>query len=536
MRTYGIPAFWDGGRRMVLRFGPTESGRWEYRLTSNIAAWNGQTGTFTAAGSDSPGYIAPANVHHWAYAPRNLPHLWMGASEPRFAFWTDQEFQSMADARIAQKFNHLRGLVLGDNPDLALSPTGLPDPRQFARLDARVRYWNQKGGIVDLVLAPSAGALARALPTADSRRRFLRFLTGRYAAMNVTWELAASFEKDSQTRAVLDDTGDTLKQLDSYRHPITTGAEITSGPLADGSWMSFLSYGTADSSIGAIEHQLYQQPAVVRLGREIGGAGKSSPADVVTAELRHRLWNATMNGQYPVYESSAAQYAGSPGAKAMTVWFDFMLATRHWDLEPYFELDGGRALALPDVEYIVYVDKPGPVELTVAHHSYDVIWMDPADGTTQRRKYSGEHFVGEPPDRFHDWVLHLVREGTLQSMNRSYKFESRDAPVQEIQVDPAKVPFEIDAPSGDLTLGTAAYFSVKLKRATRGTRNMLWLWTCEVTEGRQGYRVLGTTQQGTFYPPAGLITEYPANLLLRVYGINGYGTVYMSPKGFGLNR
>jgi hypothetical protein len=65
---------------------------------------------------------------------------------------------------------------------------------------------------------------------------------------------------------------------------------------------------------------------------------------------------------------------------------------------------------------------------------------------------------------------------------------------------------------------------------------MLWLWTCEVTEGRQGYRVLGTTRQGTFNPPAGLANEYPANLLLRVYGMNGYGTVFMSPKGFGLNR
>jgi hypothetical protein len=538
MRTYGIPAYWDGGRRMVLRFAPTEAGRWEYRLTSNIAAWNGQTGAFTAAASDSPGFVAPANVHHWAYTARNLPHLWMAATEPGFAFWSDEEFQRVADTRRVQKFNHLRGLVLGDGPDAVLSSAGLPDVRQFARLDARVRYWNQKGGIVDLVLASSAGALARALPSAAARRRFLLFLAGRYAAMNVTWELAGGFENDNGSRAILDDAGNTLKQLDSFHHPLTTGAEITSGPLLDGGWMNFLSYGTADPSIGAIEHQLYQQPAVTRLGRENSGAGKSSPSDVDADEFRHRLWNAAMNGQYPVYQNSGAgpAHATSPGARSMTVWFDFMLATRHWDLEPYFELDGGRALALPDVEYIVYVDKPGPVELTVARHSYDVVWMDPADGSTQRRKYSGEHFVGEPPDRFHDWVLRLVREGTLESMNRSYKFESRDVPVQEIQVNPEKVPFEIDAPSGDLTLGKPAYFSVKLKRASRGTRDMLWLWTCEVTEGRQGYRVLGTTRQGTFYPPAGLANEYPANLLLRVYGINGYGTVYMSPKGFGLNR
>ncbi len=50
----------------------------------------------------------------------------------------------------------------------------------------------------------------------------------------------------------------------------------------------------------------------------------------------------------------------------------------------------------------------------MVHHSYDVIWIDPADGTTVRKKFNGEHFTGEPPDKTHDWLLHVVREGTLQ--------------------------------------------------------------------------------------------------------------------------
>ena len=32
--TYLMPAFWDGGRKMVLRFTPTEAGQWIYRFTS----------------------------------------------------------------------------------------------------------------------------------------------------------------------------------------------------------------------------------------------------------------------------------------------------------------------------------------------------------------------------------------------------------------------------------------------------------------------------------------------------------------------
>ena len=61
------------------------------------------------------------------------------------------------------------------------------------------------------------------------------------------------------------------------------------------------------------------------------------------------------------------------------------------------------------LEYLVYVEKSSPVELEVMHHlGYDVIWIDPADGTTVRKKYSGEHFTGEPSRiRRIDWLLHV---------------------------------------------------------------------------------------------------------------------------------
>src|SRR5712672_4436954 len=61
-RTMAMPAFWDGGRRIVIRFAPTEAGDWDYRLSSNVADWDGKTGSFTAAASSSPGFIHPENV------------------------------------------------------------------------------------------------------------------------------------------------------------------------------------------------------------------------------------------------------------------------------------------------------------------------------------------------------------------------------------------------------------------------------------------------------------------------------------------
>ena len=542
MRTYALPAFWDGGGRMVLRFAPTDAGRWEYRLTSNLPEWDGLVGSFTAAASEAPGFIQVANVHHWATTAARQPHLWMGASEMGFAGLDDADFRAVVDARAAQKFNHLRGLVLGEGPVSGFRAPGIPDLAYFQRLDERIAYINSKGMIADLVLAPSPEAFVRLLPDPAARLRFIRFLVGRCAARNVTWQGLQEFESQPGARALLKETGALIKQMDPYQHPRTSGARVTSAPLLDDGWMDFAAYGTADAAVGAIEHQLYQVPGVaLELAREDTGGAGPRPANggVDAAEFRHRLWTVTMNGQYPTYANtgSGPQFTNSPGAKAMTVWFNLMAGTRHWDLEPYFDVDGGRAMALPGVEYVVYIDKPGPIELTVEHHGYDVYWMDPADGSiTARRRWGGDHFTSEPPDRYHDWVLHVVREATLESMNRSYKFESRDVPVQEIVIDPAKVVYDIVQPTGPLTAGRPAHFSAKITRTSRATRSILWMWTAEVTADHEGYRVLGTARQGDFTLPDGLAVNYPAIALLRLYAMNGYGTVYMVAKGYDLNR
>jgi hypothetical protein len=523
MRSMSLPAYWGGGNRLVFRFAPPMSGQWQYHLSSNVASLDGKEGSFKAAESESPGFIQAANAHHWAYVAHTGPltqaHLWMASGEPRFPLLDDAAFHTMADERASQKFTHVRGVLIGEGADVPFDASALPDMKYFQRLDERVRYLNQKGLIADLTIAANPAALAKVFPTPAARRRLVSFLVGRYAGFNVTWQVLGTFEGYPNARALAKEIGGYFKEMDGYHHPRTAGAKVTSAPLLDDGWMDFAGYGTPDAAVGAIEHQLYQVPAVSRL------------ADSDAVALRHHLWETTMNGQYP--ECSSTE--GAAG-KVMSVWFEFMNATRHWDVEPYFDVDGGRALARPGVEYIVYIEKPGPVELTVEHHGYEVFWVDPADGSTTRGKYSGEHFTGEPPDRYHDWILHVVREGTLNSMNRSYKFESWEVPVQEIVINPEKIPYDIEKPAGDLTAGKPAEFAAKLKRSTRGTRSMLWMWTGEVTAEGEGYRVLGTGQQGTLTPPPGLASNLPTDILVRVYGINGYGTVYMLAKGYSLKQ
>ena len=209
--------------------------------------------------------------------------------------------------------------------------------------------------------------------------------------MNITWQGVQEYEEYADGRAITKEIGEMLKDMDPYQHPRTTHTVATSAPLLGDGWMSYAAYQTSDSNITAVERQLYAVPFVnLEFGYEDSGAGKSHPHHVDTDTFRRRLWNATMDGHYPTYGNTGTyggrkfpvdpKYLDAPGAKQMTAWYDFFAGTRYWELEPYFDVDGGRALALEGVEYIVYVEKPGPVELLVERHGYDVAWVNPITG------------------------------------------------------------------------------------------------------------------------------------------------------------
>jgi hypothetical protein len=343
-------------------------------------------------------------------------------------------------------------------------------------------------------------------------------MIARYGAMNVTWQGIQYFEDEPGNRPLLKEIGGVLKELDPYQHPRTTGARVTSAPLLDDGWEDFAAYGSGDDQVGAIEHQVYAVPMVNLNVADEGDA----------AAFRKRLWNTSMDGQYVTATGSGAN------AKAMTAWYDFFADTRYWELEPYFDVDGGRALALEDVEYVVYFEKPGPLELTVEKHGYDIYWVDPATGETTKGKFKGDHFTGSPPAGSHDWVLHVVREGRLEGMNKSYKFASREIVMQEVESNSPKVPFDIERPTEDIHVRVPPPYAAKITRETRATRSMMWLWTGEVSADGQGYRVLATGQKGIMRPLGGVATNFPATMHLRVYGMNANGKVYAIDRAFTL--
>lgn len=528
-RTLRMPAFWDGGNRMVVRFSPTEPGNWDYRITGNLRRLDNVTGSFQATASNSPGFVRPRNVHHWGYTETDAPHLWMGATSLRFAFLDSASFSQLVGTRARQKFNHLRGLAIGEPEDSArIFPGGRPDPAWFRQLDERVAALNKAGIVVDLILGGRGNHLASLFPTAEARERYLRYMAGRYAAYHVTWEIVEQFEEYEAPRTLLRELGTALRRLDPYDHPRSTGAALTSSPLAQDGWMTHIVHNTNDSQIGAIEHQLYPLPFVnVAVGRDAGGQ---------PAALRKQLWNASMNGQYPTFAAEAESLLDGPAGNTPAVWFSFFSQTRFWDLEPFFDVDGGRAVALeiPEdeemkgVEYVIYLEKPGPVEAVVQKHAYDVAWFDPVTGERRKqRQFRGDRVRTSPPNTAQDWVLHVSRESEKERMLRRYKFESRRTPMQEVEQSAQRVPYEIVEPQeGTLPVEKPVRYAAKITRDTRATRSMMWVWIGEVSTEGQGFRVLGTGQEGQMVIPRKMASGPAAVLNLRLIGMNANGKVY----------
>ncbi len=521
--TYLMHAFWDGGQSLRVRFTPTESGAWSYHTTSAIKRYDNQESTFSVAESSSPGFVSVANLRHWRTTNKQ-PHLWLAASAPFLAI--DQPtLESWLDARKRDGFTHIRGPLLTSGASLKpLTPDSQPNFAYFAALDNRILAADTRGFTLDLLLADDGFVRSGALNQYEQRDSLIRYLIARYGGLNVTWQGIEHFEDVPDSRALLKDVGTLLQKYDSFQHPRSTDARVSSSPLLPDGWMNYLIEASPHPELGAVEHQFSEQPEI----------------HVITATdpdtFRHELWDATTNGEYPSVSYDALR--NEANTKVVRTWFKVVSDTRHWEFEPFFDVDGARAVGLAEVGYLAYARNPGIVEITVDKHKYNPVWINPANGEEIPLKdYRGEVFSRPTPDNSHDWILQFEREGHKEAMLRSVRFESIDPPVQEVETNTAKIPFEIVDPPGDVVSSAVPTpFQVKITRANRATRTMQYVWWGEVVPGTEGARVLAFGSSGNFTLPKDLTREPGSTLNLRLLAINANGKAYELDKVYRLTQ
>jgi hypothetical protein len=511
--TYLIHQFADSRQALRVRFTPTEIGTWTFKISSSIARLDNQEGTFNV--SESPngtGVVGVANLRHfWTTGKR--PHLWFAAEAP-FLSIDQTAFESWLDARKHDGFTHIRGIVLNNSGALKpLGPNSEPNPAYFTALDDRLNAAANRGFTLDLILADSAITESILLKQRDRLDPIIRYIVARYGGLNATWQGIQQFEHLAGTRSLLRDVGSLLQKYDAFQHPRSTDARDSSSPLLADGWMNYLIEESPDPQLGAVEHQFTQMP-------EIHIVQASEPE-----AFRHELWNAATNGEYISVSYAALQ--NEQNVKAAQTWFRVISQTRHWELEPYFDVTGARSVGLDEVEYLAYAQQPGIIEITLPKHKYNPVWVNPSTGEELPLKnYRGEVFSQQTPDNSHDWVLTVPRDGEKGNLARSVYFESQDPPVQEVESDPAKAPFAVVQPAGDaISLSDPIAYLIKLTRANRASRTMQYLWWGETVQGGEGARLLGLGSSGNSTALNKMAADAP-NLNVRIQAINANGKAY----------
>jgi hypothetical protein len=519
--TFLIRPFWNGGNTLRVRFTPTLPGTWTYRVSGSLKRYDNQESSFSVAESGSSGFVDVANLRHW-WTTNKQPHLWLAAATP-FLEIEQSTFETWLDVRKHDGFTHVRGPLLTQGASTKpLSGESQPNVAYFDALDDRLLAVSRRGLTADLLLADESSLRSGLLGNWQQRDSLLRYIIARYGALNVTWQGIEHFENTADSRALLKDLGSFLQKYDAYHHPRSTDARATSSPLLADGWMNYLMEASPRPELGAVEHQFTHMP-------EIHVINATDPDT-----FRHELWTSTTNGEYPSVSYDSLRTEAN--VKAVQTWFKVISDTRHWELEPYFDVDGARAVGLEEVEYLAYAQTPGIVEITLAKHKYNPVWVNPTNGEEIPLKdYKGEVFSRQTPNSALDWVLQVPREGHKAAMLRSYYFESQDPPVQEIESDPSKVPFQITDPAGEaINPQIPTPFRVKVTRTNRASRSMQFVWWGEVVPGDQGARVLGVGSFGNFTIPPELIKAGAETLSLRLQAINANGKAYELNKVYRL--
>lgn len=399
-----VKGFWDGDSTYRVRFAPTAMGEWLWSSSSLNVGLNNKSGSFTCEGIlpeqhvSWHGHVRESQAFPYTFAHDDgTPFFLLGDTQWSFgnsAIAWPEEFQAYINARAAQGFNYVHGVVYQTFPTgRSLNEGGEAflnndvnqlDPGFWRALDRRIAYMNEKGIVAGMMLAWANDAWSNFSTTAQVER-YVQYLVNRYAVYNVFWITAGEYEEKSPPggHAYI---GELLFARDPYRHPITTHTVKTSADdFGNAAWHTTIYQQTDDIALVSQDRK-YNKPVI---NSEFGYEGDQSSDDV-----RRDAWEIVMRGGFLVYgDTTTFHYNAvlspsnlySEGASYMTVLKNFWMKSgvQWWQLSQFRGLNNRRWIASqPGVESVVYVESSGSFTVDMSHMSGEVRgrWFDTKNG------------------------------------------------------------------------------------------------------------------------------------------------------------
>ena len=449
-----IPLFWDGDRIWKVRFSPELEGLWNWSISSNDPGLNDQSGSFQTVASNNKGGIRSQKKYPYHFEYQDGTPFWFFGDTNWSVFNVDpeenlnrQSVKHYLDVRADQGFNYIHANLLsnGENEGGQAFPNfreQIINPAFWQEVDSRLEYINQQGVTAMVMLAwgedRSVGDW-QSFPDNDARLRYARYITSRYSAYNVAFNVAGEWNEFG-SKKMYQAIGKEIEQNDPHDRMIAIhpGGTRSVREFAQEDWMSFgdyqQNYTRLHSRISAARK--YNKPVVnseyaYYLRDKNNDGFVEKPNSATLAEIRHATWDIVMAGGYFVTGWGSTYFSGQrdPGlfdvdAPQNDDWEEdvqhirkFFTQLEWWKLEPSNELVTGSgthyALAEKDKQYVVYVrGDSGKLSLSLGNtkiNNYNVQLFNPRLGTyTAIADDTGTGSISlEPPDE-QDWVFLLT--------------------------------------------------------------------------------------------------------------------------------
>ena len=260
--------FWDGGTVWKLRFSPDALGTWKWTLASRDSGLDGNSGSFRVVESEKRGGICPMDGFGRHFQRQDGSPFWF-FGDTAWALYTDNaeekhdraSAQKYIDARAEQGFNVVHSMLIseagwgnrGGDAFVDLKTQRI-NPDYWREVDARLGYLNLQGITGGLALAWSNKGHNpnnwKHFPSAAARQRYARYVTARYAALDVYFIVGGEWDIDGpepEVKAGYVALGDVIEQNDPHGRMITIhpGSPRTDGSVQEfvgTGWMSFGDY------------------------------------------------------------------------------------------------------------------------------------------------------------------------------------------------------------------------------------------------------------------------------------------------------
>ncbi len=442
-RRTAVPGFYDGDGTWVVRVCLDTEGEWQYSTESAEPELNGHSGTLACTPNQNPLVhgallVDPAHPQHFLYEDGTRPFVlgyeanWLWA----LGFLPDgeQQMRRLCERIARYGFNHVivnsyahdtrwrEGTSQPEDygPPPAYAWEGTNEAPDHTRMN--VAYWRVFDAMMHalfnqgltahlylrvynkLVNWPANRSLADDL--------FYKYVVARYQGFsNVVWDFSKE-AKNEPDKAYAENRLSLVKAHDGYRRLVTTHDDDVF--YYDPRYASAVDFMTDQNHTDLAakivsQRQRFPYPIVnEEFAYECGPGGledKTYNRSNTAEDHTLRSWEVVLGGGYPGYYYTYTAWDvirpddEPPGYAMHQRLVEFMRQTEWWELEPHEGIiagsspRGGRCLAHPGREYVVFAPGGGTVTLTLPEPASSVKavvcdWLQPLTGerlqTTQQ--------------------------------------------------------------------------------------------------------------------------------------------------------